>query len=292
MKYSKKTVALSMAVLMAIGLTGCGNQIPDMTEEQSRLITEYTAGLLLKYDASYKSRLVDNVDEAAQLSEAEQNQEEQQQEDAQTVSDADIENTDAAQSGENDAEDTTVSAELTLAQVLGMDSVQITYDGYQICDSYPEASSDPEELFFAMTAGTGEKLLVLDLTVTNISGETVLFDTMTDTDIKCKAIVNGSEEHSVYVSMVDNDFLAISQELAAGESLQAVLVTELSEEDAQAIESVSLYVRNGEQKTEVEPGQQNVTTGQEMTEQTAEEQAEEEQKATEEQQVQETDNVQ
>ena len=37
----------------------CGNEIPDLTEEESQRIGEYAAVTLLKYDANNRSRLVD-----------------------------------------------------------------------------------------------------------------------------------------------------------------------------------------------------------------------------------------
>ncbi|MDE6714798.1 MAG: hypothetical protein K2K20_13820 [Lachnospiraceae bacterium] len=45
------------AVLM-MSLSGCGNAIPDMTEEQQSMVTEYAAQLLLKYDANYQSTIL------------------------------------------------------------------------------------------------------------------------------------------------------------------------------------------------------------------------------------------
>ena len=51
-------------LIVAMSLTGCGfiPELPTLTEQQEKLITEYAAGLLLKYDNSYDSGLM--TDEA------------------------------------------------------------------------------------------------------------------------------------------------------------------------------------------------------------------------------------
>ena len=55
----KKLVVMLCIMTMTLSLSGCGNAIPDMSEEESAMITEYAAGLLLKYDKNYSSRLVE-----------------------------------------------------------------------------------------------------------------------------------------------------------------------------------------------------------------------------------------
>lgn len=56
-KRTRKLVCL--ITILALMLTGCGSQIPDMTEEQREAISEYAVQLLLKYDTNQTSRLVD-----------------------------------------------------------------------------------------------------------------------------------------------------------------------------------------------------------------------------------------
>ena len=56
----KKTIISLLTVsLTAITLTGCAlAPVPDMTEEQEKLVAEYAAGLLLKYDQSYENSIM------------------------------------------------------------------------------------------------------------------------------------------------------------------------------------------------------------------------------------------
>ena len=55
----RKKILAALLVGAAIMLAGCGNAIPDMTDEQLQEVGEYAAMLLLSHDVNYKSRLVD-----------------------------------------------------------------------------------------------------------------------------------------------------------------------------------------------------------------------------------------
>ena len=46
-------------ITAAICMTGCGSIMPDLTEEETEIISEYASGVLLKYDRVYRSRLMD-----------------------------------------------------------------------------------------------------------------------------------------------------------------------------------------------------------------------------------------
>ena len=46
-------------ITAAICMTGCGSIMPDLTEEETEIISEYASGVLLKYDRVHRSRLMD-----------------------------------------------------------------------------------------------------------------------------------------------------------------------------------------------------------------------------------------
>jgi hypothetical protein len=53
-KYSKAVLAICVALMM----TGCGEQFPELTEEEYNHTVEYAAGLLMKYSNNEQERLV------------------------------------------------------------------------------------------------------------------------------------------------------------------------------------------------------------------------------------------
>ena len=77
----KKIVCTAGILLSALCITGCGiPQIREMSEEQEKLVTEYAAGLLIKYDPSAKSNLLDEE----QLAKAEEEERIQREKDERT----------------------------------------------------------------------------------------------------------------------------------------------------------------------------------------------------------------
>ena len=71
--------ALSAALILGTGiaLTGCGLvDMPELTEEQSALVTEYAAGLILKYDVT---AMGDKLLSEEELAKGEQEEAEQRQ---------------------------------------------------------------------------------------------------------------------------------------------------------------------------------------------------------------------
>ena len=63
----KKIKILGLLAMSAVMLTGCVDAMPDMTTEQSDIVAEYAAGLLLKYSPNYNYRLVSDEELAAAL---------------------------------------------------------------------------------------------------------------------------------------------------------------------------------------------------------------------------------
>ena len=50
-------IFILLTILSILSLTGCAD-LSDLTEEQSNLIAQYSAGVLLRYSDSYERRLI------------------------------------------------------------------------------------------------------------------------------------------------------------------------------------------------------------------------------------------
>ena len=57
----KKGKIIGVLAISACMLTGCIDSMPDMTEEQSELVAEYAADMLLKYSPNYHYRIAEDV---------------------------------------------------------------------------------------------------------------------------------------------------------------------------------------------------------------------------------------
>ena len=248
MKNIKKRIIILLTMCSTLLLmSGCTNQIPKMTEEQNMLVTEYAAGLLLKYHADYEGRLVDTSVAPEEMPVV------QEMVVQETLSDNTTEETSPEINSEESSEpsDVTAAPTMSLAQVLGIEGFDVTYRAFEVCDNYPGTESSPEELFFSMKAGQGNKLLVLKLDIVNVAGQEMVFDTIGMTELDCKILINGNKEQRAYVSMLENDFMAVNRNFAVGETYEAVIVTEMPEADAQAVISAELHLKNSGRETTV-----------------------------------------
>lgn len=240
-------VSMLCVLLLSTALMGCGNAIPEMTEEESALITEYAAGLLLEYHADSQSRLVDTSqpleeDKPDVLPEKE----------VQTATPISENSTQVSVESTSPQQD--ISTRASIAQVLAMTDFEITYTGYEVCDSYPNEQTSPDDMFFAMKAGEGNKLLVLKLRIANAKEQALTFNTLALHDVKCRVIAD-DRKYNALVTMLDNDFLTMEQNVNPGESMEAVVIAEISAENAEQLQSVRLYVQNGEKDTTVDCAQ-------------------------------------
>ena len=159
-------------ITAAICMTGCGSIMPDLTEEETEIISEYASGVLLKYDRVYRSRLMD-------MSEYEE--EENKKAEREAARAAERERQEAAEAEESASEEESTSngtkvidasqdeetpaPPATIEEYYGIENFTFQYSGYELVESYP--SNTEEEIFFAMDATEGTQLLVLKFTVSN-----------------------------------------------------------------------------------------------------------------------------
>lgn len=244
------TVFLSLLIAGAF-LTGCGqNEMVELSEEQQTQVAEYAAGLLLKYASNYHSRLVDSEEELIALADKRAHKEELQakanamkQQEAQEEQAAEVSNNQSTgvvdMSGDS-------AANVTMEDILDTVSVTITYNGYELLDTYPEESED--NYVFAMDSTQGNKLLVMHFTMTNVTAESMEVD-IASTGCKFLCKVNGEGYHNVLTTMLLNDLAAYKGTVDAGTSQDVVLVLEVPE-DTQ-IQSLELLMKKGTQQVKM-----------------------------------------
>lgn len=223
----KTRIVCTAFFMTIIFLTGCGNTLPQMTKEQETQIVEYAAGIVMQYMKDYDSRLVDlSLYESNGESVPEQADKEEPEQGGMDAP-ADTDTIDVAETG-------------SLADVLMPEGMEIAYTGYSVMNSYPEAESkDP---YFAYDAAAGKQLLVLYFDISNTLGEAVELDIFSLAP-KCTVTVNSVENQSVLPTMLLDDLNMYIGSIDAGETIQLVLLTEVEEELAGAIESLRLTVK-------------------------------------------------
>lgn len=227
----KKLVATVLAATM---LTGCGGT--ELTDEQSALVAQYAAGLLLKYDKNYSDRLL-NDEEIAAAEEAEQlaaqkaaELEKIREEMRNSANTESTKNTASSESGSNGQDESqgTTEAKLSMNEILQVSGFDIQYQGYELLDTYPPAEESGEEdnIYFSLSAAPDRKLMTLRFRVTNTSDKAAKLS-LVDKEILCKLVMPDGSKKNAMMTMLLNDLAFYDEELKAGESDEAVIIFEI-----------------------------------------------------------------
>lgn len=222
-------------------MTGCG-AMPDLTQEETELISEYAVGVLLKYDKSHGSRLVDtsaydNAEEEPALEElpAEPIPDEEETE---ALPDT-TEIMDVSQDEEG-AEPQVSSVE----EYYGIPNVAIQYIGYELAASYPSLSEE-EDLFFSMDATPGTQLLVLKFSALNTGNEDQPMN-MLQYGARFRVSVNGEASKGALATMLLNDMQTYDDVIPVGSSVELVSIVEVPQ--GISIDSIDFILRGKEEK--------------------------------------------
>ena len=209
-------------VILSLGLSGCGNVIPDMTADVEQKVGEYAGLVMLRYDANHRSRLVDwskvpveepVVQEPEPIAEPEPEPEPEED----NIGQGAVEVTDAT---EEATESVSPEEFLNLA-----DGMTLIYQGYSICSSYPE---DTVDNYFSLDASSGKKLLVVHFILYNQSAQDQAVDFLGDGyAFKCK--INDSITRTALVTMLVDDMSTYRGTISQGYGEQLVLIFEIDE---------------------------------------------------------------
>lgn len=238
---SVKKGAYAAAFLLITALTfgGCGGDYPDLSDEQVERAGEYAAMMLLKYDSLNRSRLmsVESMQKeearreawAKAVREGQKQSKEEEKEESQS-------DPSGNQSDPIKVIDNTVTVAGLSDGILLPPGVEIGYKGYAFLDQYPEGNSG-----FAVTAGSGNKLLLLKFSLSNENDGSESINLM-EQDISYVITVNGSYSRRSLITLLEDDLSSYVGKLMPGESTELVLVIEV--EQGTAVESLKLRVKN------------------------------------------------
>lgn len=238
----RKAAIFLCGILTAALVSGCGAKMPDMTQDEIDLISEYAVGVLLKYDKYHSSRLIDtsayDVTDASETegdAAEEQTTEEQEQTDAEAADDT--ETVDVSQ----DAEEHTAPS--TIEEYYGIGGFTFRYSGYELQQSYPPAPENGD-VYFSMDATQGQQLLVVRFMADNVSGGDRELDMM-GYGADFRISVNGEKPQNSLFTMLLNDIETYSGTVPAGGSVELVSIIEVPE--STTVDSLQLTMRGGEE---------------------------------------------
>lgn len=234
----KKGKIIGVLAVSACMLTGCIDSMPDMTEEQSELVAEYAADMLLKYSPNYHYRIADEEEVASAEAEMETSQEDE------TMQEESQPSQDLSQTGSGETvsvgAETSVEdgSEYDLAAFFGMDQFSIMYASCEATDAYPNAESG---VGFSVTAPQGYNLLVLHFDVENLGEEAAQCD-LFDQISKVTVNVNDAGYVQALSTLLTNDLTTYMEDIPAGEVADAVVVVPVEQTDLDEIQTAVMQI--------------------------------------------------
>lgn len=236
----KKANVLLCGMAAALLMTGCAT-VPDLTQTETELISEYAVGVLLKYDKGHGRRLVDTTGyELAEETEelepelpVEEIPEEPEPESEETTEVVDV----------SQDEEETQPAISSVEAYYGIPNIMISYTGWEMADSYPPQAEDATP-FFSMDASEGMQLLVLKFNAQNLTGEDQTLNMM-GYQATFRISVNGEASRGALATMLVNDMQTFDSVIPAGSSVDMVSIVEVPQ--GTNPNTIDFILRGGEQ---------------------------------------------
>ncbi len=241
----RKKLALLSVCLCVMLLVGC-EKVIELTDDETQLIAEYAAELLLKYDINYVDRIDDGNQKAEELAsealeESTERLTEQSTEQERTSEEATTEGmeTTSGEATNETFEANPVGTESNIAIIAGIEGVDITFREYSIVDKYP--ATDEQGEFIYLEASEGYQLLVLHFDVVNNTQDIVSFSLL-DKEIDYRIVCNGSKAANPMLTILMDDLGTLETNVEPGVQQEAVLVFQVSDSMQAELNTMDLYV--------------------------------------------------
>lgn len=250
----KKGKVLGLLAMSAMLMTGCVDHMPELTAEQSEIISEYAAGLLLKYSSNYNYKIASEEEVAAAMAAGQEASEPETEQAAETDSGQADDGTgqetvspETEPGSEPDANQEPVQlvADLDFAAELGIDDLIIRYQSFEICSSFPKDNSG-----FSVDAAQGKKLLVIHFDMEGLPEEDVDCN-LFDHDIKMRVNINGTASAAVLSTMLPNDLASYMDVVHAGDIVDVVAVAQIDDMTEEEIQTLDLWASSDSQSCTV-----------------------------------------
>ena len=261
----KRMLAFLITVIMIGSLTGCGETVPELTKEQETAISEYAVELITKHSKESDNR-IQRPEETPEDTVFEEGRFEEEPEEAEGSIDQASESTDASDASSYDSSSHTtdspdgvsshdadssddfgeentevpVYSERSIDQIFGTSDVAISYNGYEVMETYaPESNS-----YFSLTATRGKKFVALYFNISNLTDHVVNIN-MNLLDVKYSFGDANGKKKKLEHTVTAKDIYSYVGDLEPGQTDTLVGLVEMVESDIEQIETPVLSVEYG-----------------------------------------------
>lgn len=241
----KKWIFCICACLLLFAVGGCGAKIPDMSEEERKAISEYAANLLLKYDTSQPSRLVEIVEEEVEPT-PEPTQTPETVETAKPEETVEPEVTEGPQQTTiPQATETPEKYDIIEDTLMLPEGVTLAYNKYEVSNSFVDETDGYQNL----ETEEGKVLLIIRFALLNSSNTVQDVDMLKD-NIVYKVIVDDKVINGM-ITMVGNDLTTYMGNVQPDESKEVILFAEVEESFLQSCKSIRVEFSRQELVSEI-----------------------------------------
>lgn len=243
----KKVVSLILFLGCSSILIGC-TKVQDLSDEETELIAQYAADMLLKYDLNYENRMEKGNQEASEQIEEESTEKvttesttkKSTTEESKTEVTTEEKKTDKENDEEEKETEKPIGNEKDIAKFVGIDNVSILYDSYAIMKEYP--TRDKEGAVINITASEGYELLILKFKVANLTDEPVQVS-MLDKKIKYDIICNQDKAAKPMLTILLDDLETLDIAVNPDREEEAVLIFQISNDIKNKLQSINLKIQ-------------------------------------------------
>lgn len=226
----KKNILCMSLICAGVLLTACDS--PNITKEQSDMISQYSASLLLKYDSDTHSRLVDTsafhklYDEAVLNYEEAKNAYEEQVKKEEEKRLAELKAQEEANKSENEEDDSDTFTQESKSETPVIDTRTIT-DLLGIDYSFEYVKSESVSAFRESVPHAGCKYVLIYFDVTNNKDSADTLNIL-EKNISFKAVFDNSVEKGNQFSLYDDDLVMYLGDFKPKETKRLFLLVEVA----------------------------------------------------------------
>lgn len=232
----KKLKIMGLVIFCGGMLTGCG-QMVNMTSQETNMVAESMAGLLLKYDKNYKGDLVyqESKDLRAEIESKEKNDSGNMKVTKVTTANGENENLethDKSNAGNMITTDSMNKATeknkkaieyVHLNDTIGNANFKIDYQKYELCNSY---YGNINKQAFTIDASKNNQLLIAYFNITNLTNKSQKLN-LVGSNIEYELNVADGEYYKPLMTLLINDLQYINLDFEAEEAKEAVILFEI-----------------------------------------------------------------
>lgn len=245
MKQKRMTLILGL-ITSVLFLSGCGyNAIPELSEDEERMVVTYMADLLLTHDVNYQATVLNEQqkEQARALEERQKEELKKQLEEEEKRKEQQAIDRENRELETHEAEIVYNASDITTCAKVP-EGIKLEFVNYGEFDSYPDGGGELFSFSPVTPTKAGNKLVVVRMQIANESSNTIEYNSM-DIGARFRIIVNG-EKYSC-LNHLYGDLNLYIDDIEPNNSVEALLISEVPQDIE--VSDVGLYIINSDKET-------------------------------------------